>query len=897
MSLWSELKARWDAIRSGREADRETAEEIGFHLDQQAETYRRAGHSPEAARRLARVAFGGVTQTQEEVREARGARVIDDLVWDGRQAVRQLGRSPGFATVAVLTLALGIGANTAIYSVVDGVLLRPSPLADPDRLVVLWETDRNSGTLREPAAWPDYLDFQRRSRTVARLAATMGTQVSLTPADGDPVRVSGVAVTHGYLDLVGVKPLVGRGFTEEEDRPGGPPVALLGEALWRSRFRGDPAVVGATVRANERSFVIQGVLPRGADFGLDQINARAAYRADYSSDGEVGIWFPLQADEQALTRDTHPLLLVGRLGGDHRVATAQQELAGIAAELETAYPGSNRGRGVTVEPLDQVVFGAVRPMLRLLIAAVVLVLLVACVNVANLLLARGTARAREVAVRGALGADLGRLGRQFVTEALLLSLLGAAGGIALAHGGLAALIALAPADIPRLAEVGIDERVLGFTVLVSLIVGVSFGLVPTFQAVRLDIVRTIRGEAPNLSGGPGGSRVRQLLVVTELALSVMLVISAGLLLRSFRTVLDVDPGFTTERILKAEYQLPPARYPRDFSKWPNWTEIQGFHASLLERVRRVPGVESAAVAGVHPLDPGFTNSFGIVGRDAEGADWPEISVRVVSPNYVETMGLSLQDGRTLQATDEASSPPVALINRRSVELFFKDRDPLGQEIRFWGSNRRIVGVVGNERVRGLTEAAPPAVYIPLTQAPSSTGVLLIRAAGDPRALATAARQVIRDGDKQLAVFGVEPLAETLSDSIGQRRFSMVVIGSFAVIALALALIGVYGMLSYTTAQRSRELGIRSALGATRRSVTTLVVRNGLTLAGAGVAVGLIGALVLGRLLSSLLFGVSPVDPVTYVVVVAAVLGATGLATWLPARRAARVAPVEALRLE
>ncbi|MDX2059188.1 MAG: FtsX-like permease family protein, partial [Gemmatimonadales bacterium] len=546
--------------------------------------------------------------------------------------------------------------------------------------------------------------------------------------------------------------------------------------------------------------------------------------------------------------------------------------------------------------LVDVVFGPTRPVLWLLTAAVFLVLLVACVNVANLLLARGAARAREVAVRTALGAGFSRLGRQFLTEALLLALAGAVVGVGFAYGGLALLVALAPNDIPRLGEVGIDGRVLAVTLAVTVAVGGGFGLVPTLQAAGLDVLGLVRAEGRGLTAGRTRRRGRDALVVAELALSVVLVVGAGLLIRSFQTVLAVHPGFEAAGVLKAQYQLPATRYPRDFSRFPDWTEIQAFHAGVLERARRVPGVESVAIAAAHPLDAGFTNSFLIVGREAEARDWPEITVRGVSADYFATMGVAIQRGRGFDGTDQPRSPAVALINEEAATRFFADRDPLGQEISFWGIRRRIVGVVGNERVRGLTEPAPPAVYVAITQVPPSDGVVLVKTA-DPARLGPAIRAAVAAGDPALSVFGVEPLARTMSDSVAQRRFAMMVLGAFAAVGLALALIGVYGVVTYTTSLRLRELGIRAALGAGRGEVVSLVVGEGGRLAAAGIALGWLGALAVSRLLTSLLYGVSTVDPLTFGLVPLLVLLAAIAATWVPAWRAGRVSPVEALRLE
>ena len=568
----------------------------------------------------------------------------------------------------------------------------------------------------------------------------------------------------------------------------------------------------------------------------------------------------------------------------------------LAAQLEAAYP-SNAARGVFLEPLREVVVGPARPALLVLLGAVALVLLIACANVANLLLARGTARSREIAVRAAMGAGTGRLARQFVVESLVLALAAAGFGVALAFGGLELLLRLAPADLPRVAEAGVSPRALGLTMLVSVLVGVAFGTVPSLQARRLDVQSALRAGGTGAGAGRERRRAQSLLVVAEVGLAVFLLIGAGLLLKSFWRLLQVDPGFRTEQVLKAEYQLPERRYPMDFSRWPDLTEIHGFNAALLARAEVLPGVEAAAIAGSHPLNAGFTNSFVVVGREAEAADWPEISIRQVTPGYFPTLGVPLRSGRLLRDADDASAAPVVLINEAAARRFFAAQPPLGQRIAFWGTPRTIVGVVGDERFHGVAEAAPPAVYAPLAQAPTTAGSLLVRARGEPLALAGAVRSAIRETDPALAVFGVEALDETLSRSVGPRRFTVLLLGLFAALALSLAVVGVHGVLSYSVAQRTREIGIRMALGASRGRVTGMVLGQGTGLISLGVLLGLAGAWVLSRLLRGLLFGVSATDPAIFAGVAGLLLLVSLLACYLPARRATRVDPAVALRAE
>ncbi|HET6629399.1 MAG TPA: ABC transporter permease [Woeseiaceae bacterium] len=818
---------------------------------------------------------------------------------DVRYGLRQLAKNPGFTAVAVVTLALGIGANTAIFSVVDGVLLRPAPFADAEQLMMIWETDRNSGTTREPASLPDYHDYREQSETFASLAGFAAGDVNLTRAQGEPLRLPAVSSTHELLPMLGIEPILGRTFTPAETAPGGGNVVMISEGLWERLYQRDAGVLGETVRLDGITYSIVGVVPDSADFGMLQVLGSADYARGYADSGgrqEVGIWMPLQQGVEEWTRDTHPMFMLGRLAAGASAEAAQQELAAIAAELEAAYP-ENDARGVHVEPLAQVVFGDVRPALLVLLCAVGLVLLVSCANVANLLLARSAARTREIAVRAALGAGGGRLARQFLVEGVLLALLGGAAGVALALFGTDLLLGFAPSEIPRLDAVGVDGRALAVTLAISLAVGIVFGLVPTLQARRIDLVSGLQSEA-GTARGSGRRLLRSGLVVAELAGAVVLIVGAGLLMKSFWQILAVDPGFRAEQVLKAEFQLPPSRYPIDFANWPNAREVHSFNAALVERAQALPGVEAAAISGSHPLDQGFTNSFRIVGREAESAGFAEISIRQVTPGYFDTVRLAVQRGRALADTDGTEAPPVAMINEAAAVRYFPDQDPIGQRIAFWGAERRIVGVVADEKIQGVTAAAPAAVYLPVAQAPPfGSEVLLVRTGGDPGLLASAVRAAIHAVDSQLAVFGVEPLQETLGRSISRERFTMLLLGAFAAVAIVLAGIGVHGVLSYVVSRRTSEMGIRMALGASRADVIGLVAGQGVWLAALGLAIGLAAALAGSRLLGSLLYGVTATDPATFAAVAVGVFAVAMLATVLPARRATGIAPVDALRHE
>jgi predicted permease len=678
-------------------------------------------------------------------------------------------------------------------------------------------------------------------------------------------------------------------------------VALIGEELWERQFARDSAAVGATVRINDVPHTVVGVLPRSADFGLLQILRSADYGRGFADRGgraRVDAWLPLRADPSRASRDNHPILVFGRLAPGATVGEAQEELGTIAGDLERDYHASNDARGVLVEPLGRVIFGSVRPALLVLLGAVALVLLVACANVANLLLARGLTRVREVTVRTALGAGAGRLARQFLVEGAVLASAGAALGVFLAFAGLDRFLALAPANLPRVEGVAIDGRVLAAAVVITVLVTLVFGLLPLFQSRRLSLQPVLQGAGGRgASAGPGQHRLRSTLVVTELALTVMLMIAAGLMIRSLWRLAQVDPGFAAAGVLKVEYQLPASRYPQRFDQWPRWTEVQRFAAELRARAAALPGVEAATIAGNHPLEAGFTSSISVVGRDAEASDWPEPSIRRVDAGYFAALRVPLVAGRAFTDADDAEAAPVVVINQAARRRFFPDQAPQGQRIALWGAERTVVGIVGDERIHGLARDVPPAVYLPMAQAPVPGGSLLLRVRGRPAALAGAVRGIVRDLDPGLPLFGVEPLSDTLAGSMAQRRFTMLVLAAFAALALLLAMVGVHGLLAYVVAQRTREIGIRVALGASAGDVRALIVGQGAWLTAAGLLLGLLGALAVSRSLRALVYGVGTGDPATFLAV-ALVLGLLALvACALPALRAARIAPMDALRYE
>jgi putative ABC transport system permease protein len=823
---------------------------------------------------------------------------LDILIHDLRYAARSLRRSPAFTIAAVLTLAIGIGASAAILSVVNRVLLRPPPFAEVDRLAMVWETDRASGTTREPASIPDFVDFRARSRAFESFAAITPVEMNVSTGQGDPERVAGLGVSAEFFSTVGLAMLAGRTFLADEDRPGGPRAVIISEELWTRAFDRSPQVIGRTLRLNEIEWEVVGIAARGADFGTLQVLGAAAYMRSFVDKGgrpRVDIWVPLRPSPEA-QRGNHPIFVVARLAPGVGFASAQEEMTRITADLEREYPQANEARGAFVEPFTQVVFGEVRAAMYVLVAAVGLVLLVACVNVANLLLARSANRTREVTVRTALGANSRRLARQFAVEAALLVSLGAALGTLLAFASVNLLRALAPATIPRAGELQLDGSALLVTAGISLAIAFVFGLLPTLHARRANLVNALQSDGRGAAGSRPQKRLRSALVVTELAMATTLTVGAVLLIRSLWTLQNVDPGFDASQVLKAEFQLPNSRYPVDFSSPAAATERLRFQNEVITRLSGMPGIEAVALATANPMDAGFTSSIRVVGRESEANGWPEPSIRTVSAGYFETLRVPTRGGRAFVQGDDAAAPRVVVINESAASRYFEGRDPIGAQINLWGAARTVIGVVGNERIKGLAAEAPPAVYLPLGQVPTPSAIL-VRTSRDAAAAIPLVRQVVRDVDPQLLLFGMEPLAETIQGTMAQRRFTMLVLAAFALAALVLAAIGVHGVFSYTVAQRTREIGIRVALGADLARVRRLVLGDGAQLTALGVGIGILGAVALSGAMRSLLFGVGAYDPVTFAGVAALLTLVALLACWFPARRAARVDPTEALRAE
>jgi putative ABC transport system permease protein len=808
------------------------------------------------------------------------------LLKDVRYGVRTLLKRPGFTVVAVVTLALGIGANTAIFTVIDAALLRSLPYRDPAGLVHLWETKRSRDFEQREASYPDFLDWRAQTPEVFEGLAGYAPRQYTLASGGEAARARGATVTANFFDLLGVRADVGRTFVAGEDEPGAAPAAVLGHGLWLRRFGGDRGVVGRQVTLDGEAFTVVGVL--GPEFQFARL-------------GDTEVWTPLAVPPQVASRRyMHWLQVVGRLKEGADVEAAGARLASVAANIERDDPGAHAGVGLRVVPLQEEMVGPVRPVLLLLLGAVGFVLLIACTNVANLLLARSAARRKEMAIRAALGASRWRVVRQLLTESVLLSLAGGAAGLVLALWGVDLLVALIPAgqlaQMPYLRGLSLDANVLGFASGLSLLTGVLFGLMPALASSRADLQESMK-EGGRTSGTRASGRLRDLLVVSEVALALVLLVGAGLLLKSLSVMLKVDPGFDTRGLLTARVALPPDRYAQD-------GQAARFYDELLRRVAALPGVRGAAVTSNLPLaGEGGTGSPQVVGRATPAAELTEAHLRTVSANYFEVMGIPVAAGRAFGERDRADTPPVLLVNKTYAERVFPGEDAVGRRVtfKFTGDQTfEIVGVVGDEKVTSLDARTTPVVYFHNQQGPDSSAALVVRAEGaDASALAGAVRDAARGLDPEVPVFAVQTLEQMVAGSRAtfMRRYPAYLTGVFACLALLLALVGIYGVISYAVTQRTHEIAIRVALGARGRDVLRLVLGHGLMLALAGVVAGAVGALLLTRLISGLLFGVSAADPLVYGLVALLLTAVALLACLVPARRATKVDPLVALRYE
>ena len=810
---------------------------------------------------------------------------------DLQYGLRMLLKHPGVTAIAVLTLALGIGANTAIFSVVNAVLLNPLPYREPDRLVSIWETVPGARWRTAPA---NFLDWKKQNTVFQDVVAFGFSSMTLT-GDGEPEQLVGTRVTDGYFPVIGVDPILGRTFLAEEFAPGKGRVVILGHKFWQRRYGGDKNIINRSVTLDGDPYTVVGVMPHA----VYPVWAGANGRINFDEQ-QPQIWTPMSFTAQATSnRRSHVLGVLARLKPGISVAQATSEMDVIGARLEKQY-AENRGLGVTVNAFMNEVVGDVRPALFTLLGAVGLVLLIACANVAGLFLAQHAARNKEIAIRSALGAGRFRLVRQFFVEGLLLSFFGTAAGLAIAALGTKVLLQFVPAGVPRLAQVGLDLRVLGFTMLIALGTCLIFGLIPAWHASKPDLNSAL--EHGGRTSGPGASRLRfrQLLVVFQVSIAVMLVIGAGLLIKSFWLLRQVDPGFRSERVLSAGLILPS-------SKYADPVQINNLHKLLLERVSALPGVKTATIAYDHPMQSNWLDSFAIEGKVFPPDQSMAANFVPVGPDYFDTVGVQLTAGRKFTALDDQDHPGVAIVNEAFVKVYLADRNPLGQHMRpnpaavIWNNQRltsfEIVGIARDVKLAGLEAASEPAYYLPASQVPQQEMTLLVQTTTDPLSVVGAVRGAVLSIDPNQPLSNVNTLDKVVDDSIAQRRLNMLLMGLFGGLAMLLSAVGIYGLLSQAVTQRTQEMGIRMALGAQVGDVLKLVLRQGMMLALAGVGIGLAGAFALTRLIRGLLFGVTPNDAVTFVVVTVVLTIVALLACYIPARRATKVDPIEALRYE
>ena len=894
----SEIKARLAELQLSPVREAEIAEELSQHLEQEYERALNSGASDDEARRQVLEQLNAADLLGRELKKVehrtsgrstslgsqKNINFFADLLQDLRYGLRMLARNPAFTAIAIIALALGIGANSAIFSVVDAVLLQPLPFKNPHQLVMLWENATHLGFPRDTPSPANFLDWQKQATSFTGMAAMSERSFNLTGV-GEPERLEGRRVSANLFELLGVSARLGRTFVPEDDKPG-THVVLLSHSLWQQRFGSDPAVIGRALTLDGESYTVVGVMPPLVQLpGFDNRNDR--------------LWVPIAFPaEEAAQRGNHFLEVIARLKPGATLKQAQVEMDTIAARLEKQYPTYNARRGAVVVPLHEQLVGEIRPALLILFGAVGFVLLIACTNVANLLLARAAVRQKEIALRLALGASRGRLTRQFLTESVLLALFGAGLGLLLALGGIRVLRTFIPVTISQVETITIDGTVLIFTLLTALVTGIAFGLVPAIQGSHFNLNDTLKDGARDSASGSKGNRIRGLLVIGEVAVSFVLLIGAGLLINSFLHLRNLDPGFRSDHLLTMKVNLSEVKYP-------DRERRAAFFDEVMRRVHELPGVHSAAVAGNVPLTyNGDSMSISVEGiPDPPPGQQPDVIYRAIGPGYFGTMGIPIVRGRDFTDQDNGDSKDVVIISEKTAQQFWPGQDPIGKRLKPGLSTssspwREVIGIVKDVRQNDFVASPKRQMYFTYRQLKSiAANALVVRTNIEPMSLAVPVRNAIWSVDKDQTVADIDTMDHIVAEAVARQRFSMLLLGLFAALALLLASIGIYGVMSYSVAQRTREIGIRIALGARRADVLQMTVKQGLKLVGAGMLIGLAAAFLLTRVLASLLFGISATDPITFIGISVVLLAVAILASYVPALRATKIDPITALRAQ
>ncbi len=883
MRVLDKLRLRFNSLFRRRNVEAELDLELRFHFDQLVNENIAAGMALEEARRLASRSMGRITALREECRDMRGTRLIDDFLRDVGYAWRSFHRNPMFFLSAILILAVGIGVNSAVFTVVRAVVLNPLPFPNPHQLVMFWKTDQGDSAKRGGVAPADSLDLQEQVRTCSSIAAFTHTFFDVTGVE-DPYRVLAGKVSSNFFSTLGLHPTLGRDFVAGDDQPAATRVAILSYSLWQRRFNGRPDVIRENLTLNNEPYTIIGVMP--PNFVSPEV---------ISAWGAPELWTPLGFAQERTERGSGYVRIIARLSPATSLETVRAELEHLSHQFATSQPRAYGGKFLAVVPLHENVVGSARPLLLTLWGAVICLLLITCTNLANMLLVRSTTRTRELAVRASLGASHGRLTRQLLAENIILGLCGGSLGLAFAFALIHALPSTGLGNIPRMNEVALDGPVVTFSLGLSLLAALFFGALPAWRVSQVDPQRSMQ-QGSRLMGDLRGNILRSLFGVVQVSLAVVLVSGAGLLIRSFLNLQKVDLGFQPENVLAFELPLSGEKSKAE--------RASRYYGEVAQRMARLPRVQSVGMISYLPLRGNlFAWGLFIQGRDApRGASLPSAEYRIVSGDLFSALGIRMKAGRGFEERDNRDAPPVVVINESMARRYWPDEDPLGKQLRLAGPASifpwlTVIGIAGDVRY-GHVEAAPePTIYQPLSQTRGGSLSVVVRTSGNPMALAGAIRGEVRDIDRQVPLLNLREFVSYVSESFAQRRLVLAVWSGFAGIALFLAAFGIYSVVAYSVTQRTQEIGLRVALGAQQSSILKLILRQGMSVSIAGVVVGFVGTSALARLMTTLLYGVKPLDPLTIGLVCVLLLSVTVMASYLPASRALRIDPVIALRFE